>query len=856
MRVLVTGATGAFGQPTVRQLIHDGAEVVAFARRRPRDLDVSATFVSGDVRDRGAVERAMDGCDAVVHLAWVVVPERDETTIHDINLGGTDNVLAAMERTGCSRLVFASSVTAYGSDPAHPEPYRESEPLRPDLRFHYGADKRRAEERIAESGVDAVVARAATVLGRGVTNTIAHVFAQPAVMGIRGASQRWQFLHQDDIARFLSEATRATRTGVVNVAAPDILELEEVADILDKRVVELPPTVAEKLAAATWKLGIGEVDPDSAAAMQHLPTVDTTVLREEWEFDCAWSSAETLVDARFRLDKIRQLGRFQVSLPSRLPYADPDAQPDPSTASGAAPVRADLDDNGGSLDTLIDPAFGTWSATNLSEAFPGPLTPLTLTVALDTLRAGTAGIVDLLGLDGAAAHESRVRMVGVFAHHLYVNVSAARASVETVPGRTVEDVDEQYLGRPLPPDHQRTISWREIPDIGRLIIRMGPRLAGWPRDVRRVASLAADVAEIDPSMLSDPALVSHLRRSRDALAQGWAAAIIGTFVAGGAAQLAPGEGGHGEGTGLASARALEGVRRLAAMARTDESLVTLLREQPDDIDVLRAHHADFASALDEVLAACGHRGPGETELANPTFRDRPGLLLRAVAAAARDDTSRHARAGGSPTRKARVASAAARRREEARDAAMVANDALRRAVRQRGRRLAESGVLADPDDVFYLTWCELLSPPADASTLVAERRQERIRLADLVMPVMFDGGWRAVTAHRDQSAELAGVGASPGTVRGPARVLQDAADDLEPGDILIARVTDVGWTPLFAAASGVVTNIGGSMSHAAIVAREFGIPAVVGVEGATTAISDGSLIEIDGDAGTVRVVEP
>ena len=136
-----------------------------------------------------------------------------------------------------------------------------------------------------------------------------------------------------------------------------------------------------------------------------------------------------------------------------------------------------------------------------------------------------------------------------------------------------------------------------------------------------------------------------------------------------------------------------------------------------------------------------------------------------------------------------------------------------------------------------------------------ERYQEpTIAIAGEIPPV---DDWplvgRAVPDGADVD-ELTGAAASPGLVTGRARVVTNAyADDpTEPGEILVAPITDPGWMPLFIGAVGVVTEMGGELSHTMIVSRELGIPAVVGVVGATGAIRSGDLIEIDGSAGTVR----
>ncbi len=105
---------------------------------------------------------------------------------------------------------------------------------------------------------------------------------------------------------------------------------------------------------------------------------------------------------------------------------------------------------------------------------------------------------------------------------------------------------------------------------------------------------------------------------------------------------------------------------------------------------------------------------------------------------------------------------------------------------------------------------------------------------------------------------LEGLGSSPGRVMGRARIVEDLvwqADEFEAGEILVTRFTDATWTPLFAIAGGVVTDIGSMLSHSSIVAREFNVPSVVNTKHATQVIRTGDLIVVDGDAGTVEVAE-
>jgi pyruvate,water dikinase len=173
----------------------------------------------------------------------------------------------------------------------------------------------------------------------------------------------------------------------------------------------------------------------------------------------------------------------------------------------------------------------------------------------------------------------------------------------------------------------------------------------------------------------------------------------------------------------------------------------------------------------------------------------------------------------------------------------------------------------DRAELFLLTIDELprfvRDPHAFAATLV-ERRAVRDGLQARVPPFWFEGEvpppdtWplRAERRSIDTTPRtLTGMGVCPGTATGPARVITDpsAPGALEPGDILVAPITDPAWTPLFLAVAGVVVDVGAQQSHAAIIARELGIPAVVSVPGASLTIADGTTITVDGTHGTVTV---
>jgi phosphohistidine swiveling domain-containing protein len=191
-------------------------------------------------------------------------------------------------------------------------------------------------------------------------------------------------------------------------------------------------------------------------------------------------------------------------------------------------------------------------------------------------------------------------------------------------------------------------------------------------------------------------------------------------------------------------------------------------------------------------------------------------------------------------------------------------DVARACARSLGGELYRRGCLADPDDVCMLTVDEVLAAVRNPSTgslapLTAWRRERHALYLTLEIPRDFYGvpeplrQTEAAVVHR--SVTLRGQGVSAGVVEGPARVLESATETVEPGDILVCPFTDPGWTPLLVVAAGVVLDVGGSMSHGAIIARELGIPCVLGTGNGTATIRTGDRLRVDGDNGVVEILE-
>ncbi|MET0932881.1 MAG: PEP-utilizing enzyme, partial [Mycetocola sp.] len=284
--------------------------------------------------------------------------------------------------------------------------------------------------------------------------------------------------------------------------------------------------------------------------------------------------------------------------------------------------------------------------------------------------------------------------------------------------------------------------------------------------------------------------------------------------------------------------------------------------------------AEFAAFLDEY----GHRETVSPVLASsPTWSERPVVALGVLAVlAAAEDPNRPSPAGDAESdllRHPLLARDSSRRRvlrilERAREGIRFREDShfeflrllppLRSALLEMGRRLVSSGLIVTPEDVFHLRLEELQSiadpqrmPPAQAARLRAAIRRRAAVRDELASVKLLD--LSQIYPAPTGGVLVQGSPASGGVATGRVRVIRDATDfgTLQSGEILVCPYTNPSWTPLFSRAAAVVVDSGGVASHAAIVAREYGLPAVMGTGTATTVLTPGHLVTVDGNTGRV-----
>ncbi len=548
-----------------------------------------------------------------------------------------------------------------------------------------------------------------------------------------------------------------------------------------------------------------------------------------------------------------------------------------------------------------------WCRGNVGEVFPNVMTPLTFSLYVGAIARGQAVAAREWGMvtakQYAAFDPADAWATGVFGGYLYGNVTLARTAVARSPGLTVELIDDQMFGLSDAPPHRRGKGERDVPAAARTVRKLLATL-GRPNDDR----LRADQADISQYVSSQPAVedasnaeLLGVARSLPPWAERMMHHLLATSAAAGISRamleraVAPlGEPGleNRLTAGLGTVESAEPARELWQLGRVVEqsrALTELFDVGLDGLDD-RLRATDEADELLGGLAAFrarhGARGPDEWELASPTWGTDPSIALAMIdrlrgAPEDRDPMVVGARLASERAsltidtrrrlpsyrrslfdRAVRATGAYASQREATKAAYVRALYPSRRALAELARRSS-----FEHTDFFLLRMSEVpaaIEGAGPSTAVIDERRQRRDYLQARVPPFWFQGTMPAPSTwprrderkHRDAGERtLSGMGVCSGRATGTARVVLDPTQpgDLNAGDILVAPITDPAWTPLFLAAAGVVVDVGAQQSHAAIVSRELGIPAVVSVTGASTTIPDGALVTVDGSTGLVTM---
>ena len=540
-------------------------------------------------------------------------------------------------------------------------------------------------------------------------------------------------------------------------------------------------------------------------------------------------------------------------------------------------------------ETVLDPRVERLTRANVGEVLPDPVTPLTASMLVAVLEYAFEEVTRMAGVGQAGGPPFLVL------HHerLYLNLTRSLAVAARLPGASMADAERLVLGAgaSAPPPRLRL----RVRDVPRLVAPL-PRLAGLGmRLPSRITLAEEDVRVLHARTAAAERGTADLGAVLgDFLALGRGVATTHVAVSGASAvrltilerllgRWLPGDARARLNRLLAG---LDGVES-AAPAQALDALAAAVRGRAQWRDFVAAPDAaaalargdappELAGRLRSFLDRFGHRALSEGELRTRTWREDPTPVLQALATlAAGARPAGFTQAAAAEQREAEEqaifsrlgawrravlrraltdARDGVRAREQTKSMAVELVDAGRRLARLAGARLVAEGRLAAADDVFFLAVSELREALSGASPSPAALRRRRRRFeaaAYVPAPRLVDLRPGAPAAETEPSWQ--GTGVSPGIGVGRARVI--AAGEpliLEAGEVLITPVLDAALGPLLASAAGAVAEIGGLLSHGAVVARELGVPCVVDIHDATRRLRTGQRVLVDGSAGVVR----
>ncbi len=546
-------------------------------------------------------------------------------------------------------------------------------------------------------------------------------------------------------------------------------------------------------------------------------------------------------------------------------------------------------------DTELSARFPIYTRANVGEVFPDPVTPSTRSPLLWESELGWRDAYVRMGaFDAAEFPDDAFTILGVAGGYCYLNASVMRLFGERAPGLSWKLIDEQFFGaQPGIPDYvqrpgdvrpdlterlQETFGWvftqANVDDLDRLT-------------EHRERTIALRARRPDFEAMSDQELWEYAHElfpwHREFFSEHLFVSTLSTVPVGVI-----------QGTAEAVGRPDLILPLMAGFGQVDSAepsyaMWALSRLEPTS--------EQFQDGFAQFLADFGSRGPNEWEARSPTWETEPNLALAAIDrmrnAPDAADPVRHqaeraaeraqaastllALVDGDPEAHGQLAAAIScssawlpgRERTKTNNIRLIQE--IRVPLRELGRRMVDRGAFDEIEDFGFVLneeSDELLGPvPESLTERIRQRKAEYHDLSARIPPFVFaerttdPNEW---PMREDNDADqlaggesIQGIAGCPGVSEGRARVVLDSHDPsaLEPGDVLVAPITDPSWTPLFVPAGGVVVDVGAALSHAIIVSRELGIPCVVSATDATRRIPDGALVRVDGNTGTVTVLE-
>ncbi|MFT3707287.1 MAG: PEP/pyruvate-binding domain-containing protein [Archangium sp.] len=544
-----------------------------------------------------------------------------------------------------------------------------------------------------------------------------------------------------------------------------------------------------------------------------------------------------------------------------------------------------------------------WSNTNAGELLPDVATPMTLELVRGIVSSLFSVFTADLGIDW-----DKTPVVGLVGGRIYFSMNAFSALAATVPGMSKRSPAEFFGGHAdeIMAGLKRVNASKEplvrgagfslLKGVLRLLWRMFRQRNVEPKDVATIYAETERLSRFDVRGASDEALLEHLHVLNGGLGTQFhdvfAAIAVGMGCTNGLMANCKKWLGDADGSkasallaGLGELDSAESALELWKLGEAIRAEGVVLRDWPSLRDELATRPA-LEQKWKAWMARHGHHARAELDVAQPRWRETPevvvGLLLAQVpssqpgplvvfeaARVRRERVEREALEKLGPIDRAAFRFLLSRARRGTRLRENLKSESVRRLAMVRevllelGERLTKRNVLSRADDVFFLQLQDLkpaLAPNAPSlQRRVARARAEHRKWTPLTPPPVVVGRLDPTTALPPpvpDATVLKGLAVSGGILEGIARVVlrSDQETKVAPGEVLVAPFTDPGWAPYFVAAGALVVDLGGMLSHGSIIAREYGIPAVVNVGHGTRRIKSGSRIRVDGFRGEVTIL--
>lgn len=306
MRYVITGGSGYIGSRLVELLAarEDTERVVIADVRPPRAFRPRIEYRELDVRDAAGARALLEEVrpDALVHLAFVLNPIRDERAMYDIDVNGTHNVLEAASAAGVEQVLVTSSTTAYGAFPDNPVPLTEEHPVRGVPDFEYARDKTESDRlcqlwALRHPERTMTIVRPCIVFGPNVDNYIVRSWTdQPFLPDVGGLDAPVQFVHEDDLVDAIARLLAGRHGGIYNVTGDGTLTWRETAEIAGVKVRRMPPALARRIGAVMWRIGQAEAPPGMLHFLTHPWVASNEKVKRTLGWTPRYTSREVFVE--------------------------------------------------------------------------------------------------------------------------------------------------------------------------------------------------------------------------------------------------------------------------------------------------------------------------------------------------------------------------------------------------------------------------------------------------------------------------------------------------------------------------------------------------------------------------------